>query len=181
MWKKLQNIEILPDSQLYQEIHRHKGDNERLSVLLNTTYHEPAEVRALLGEITGQKIDASVTISLPFYTDFGKHIRIGKDVFINKGVICVDLGGIKIEDHVLIGPMSRLITVDHLLAPDKRRGLKVQQIIIKKNAWVGANVTILPGVTIGENAVIAADSTVTQDVPANAVVAGTPAKIIKFV
>lgn len=93
----------------------------------------------------------------------------------------VDLGGIFIEDHVLIGPMSRIITVNHLVDPSQRRGLEVQAVRIKKNAWIGANVTVLPGVTIGENSIVAADSTVTKDVPANVIVAGTPAKVIKLI
>lgn len=93
--------------------------------------------------------------------------------------LAVDLGGIVIEDHVLIGPMCRIITVNHLIDPTKRRGLSVAAVKIEENAWLGANVTVLPSVTIGKNAVVAADSTVTKDVPDNVIVAGTPAKVIK--
>lgn len=116
---------------------------------------------------------------MPFYTDFGKHISFGKDIFINQNVTFVDLGGIYLENNVLIGPGSRLLTVNHLVDPLKRRGLLVESIRIKENAWIGANVTILPRVTVGKNTIIAADATVTKDVPDNVIVAGTPARIIK--
>lgn len=175
----IQNKEILPDSTCFHEIHELKAGNEKLVLEMNNSYHNNQAVLDYLGEITGVSIDPSVTVSLPFYTDFGKHIRLGRDIFINQNVTFVDLGGITIEDNVLIGPMSRLITVNHLTDPIKRRGLFLSPVHIKKNAWLGANVTVLPGVTIGENAIVAADSTVTRDVPANVIVAGSPAKIIK--
>ncbi|TDM07953.1 sugar O-acetyltransferase [Macrococcus lamae] len=177
--ERLQGKEILPGSELYDEIHVNKADNERLVLELNQGYHAPDEVRRRVSEITNSKIDASVVISLPFYTDYGKHIKMGKDVFINQNVMFVDLGGIVIEDNVLIGPFVRLITVNHIVDPAKRRGLNVAAVTVKKNAWLGANVTVLPGVKIGENSIVAADSTVTKDVPANTIVAGTPARIIK--
>ena len=179
--KKIQEQEILADSKLYKEIHLAKHKNERLVAELNTGYRTNSEVLAYLERITATKINASVTISRPFYTDFGCHISFGKDIFINQNVTFVDLGGITIEDQVLIGPMTRIITVNHLLDSEKRRGIEVKPVRIKKNAWIGANVTILPGVTVGKNAVIAADSTVTKDVPDNVVVAGSPAKVKKFI
>nr|WP_274960648.1 DapH/DapD/GlmU-related protein [Bifidobacterium crudilactis] len=113
--------------------------------------------------------------------DFGYHLSLGKDVFINRGVVLVDLGGITIEDHVLIGPHAALLTVNHPLDPKHRRGLIVKAITIKRNAWIGANATILQGVTVGENSVVAAGATVTRDVPDNTVVAGVPAKVIKTI
>ncbi|MBO0452359.1 DapH/DapD/GlmU-related protein [Candidatus Enterococcus murrayae] len=176
---QIQGAEILPGSDLYEEIHVLKADNERLVMEMNGKYHTPQEVRAYLEEITEKKIDDSVTISQPFYTDFGKHISFGKDIFINQNVTFVDLGGIAIEDHVLIGPMCRIISVNHLIDPKKRRGVTAASVNIEENAWLGANVTVLPGVTIGKNAIVAADSTVTKEVPANVIVAGTPAKVIK--
>lgn len=175
----IQSIEILPNSSIYEEIHRVKANNEQLVMEMNGAYHSQKEIRDYLEEITGETVADSVTISQPFYTDFGKHISFGEDIFINQNVTFVDLGGIVIEDHVLIGPMCRLISVNHLIDPKKRRGLSVASIKIEENAWLGANVTVLPGVTVGKNAIVAADSTVTKDVPSNVIVAGTPAKIIK--
>lgn len=178
---KIVGKKILAHSPLFDEIHDLKNENERLVMALNNSYHSPSEVNQKLSEITDAVIDKSVVISLPFYTDFGKHIRFGKNIFINQNVTFVDLGGIDIEDDVLIGPMCRLITVNHLVDPAERRGLEVKPVVIKKNAWLGANVTVLPGVTIGENSIVSADATVTKDVPANVIVAGTPARVIKTI
>ncbi|MGX7205562.1 DapH/DapD/GlmU-related protein [Enterococcus pingfangensis] len=175
----IQGIEILPGSAIYDEIHTLKANNEQLVMKMNGSYYDPEKIRMYLEKIAGRPIDKSVIVSQPFYTDFGKHITLGKDIFINQNVTFVDLGGITLEDHVLIGPMCRIITVNHLVDPKKRRGLSVAAVRIKENAWLGANVTILPGVTVGKNAIIAADATVTHDVPDNVIVAGSPAKIIK--
>lgn len=177
--KRIIRKEIVKDSPLFEEIHEQKAGNERLVMELNTGYHTPSDVRAALEKITGESIDSSVTVSLPFYTDFGKHISFGKDIFLNQNVTFVDLGGIYLEDHVLIGPGARLLTVNHLVDPAKRRGIIVDSIRIKENAWIGANVTVLAGVTVGKNTIVAADATVTKDVPDNVIVAGTPARIIK--
>ena len=146
---------------------------------LNTGAHSQAEIRRVLSTVTGQQIDDSVEIRLPIYSEYGRHLKIGKQVFINSNVMFTDLGGIEIQDHALIGPRVNIISVNHPLDPAKRRGLELRPVTIKQNAWVGANATILPGVTIGENAVVAAGAVVSRDVPANAVVAGVPAKVIK--
>lgn len=139
------------------------------------------EARSILGEITGQKIDESMTIFPPFTTNLGKFTRIGKDVFINHGCSFLDLGGITIEDNVLIGPQVKLVTENHPLDPAQRQGLIGKPILIKKNAWIGAGATILPGVTLGENSVVAAGAVVSKNVPANTVVGGIPAKILKTI
>lgn len=177
--KKIVGKEILKDSPLFNEIHLIKKENEQLIMMLNAQYYPNEEILQHLEKITGQTIASSVTVSQPFYSDFGKHITFGKDIFINQNVTFVDLGGIMIEDQVLIGPGSRLITVNHLISPKNRRGIKVEPIRIKKNAWLGTNVTVLPGVTVGENSIVAADSTVTKDVPDNVIVVGSPAKVIR--
>lgn len=177
--KKLVGKAILKDSSLFNEIHLVKQTNERLLMELNMQYHTKERILEYLEAITGKKLDDSVTISQPFYSDFGQHITFGRNIFINQNVTFVDLGGITIEDDVLIGPGARLITVNHLIDPENRRGLNVEPILIKKNAWIGANVTILPGVVVGENSIVAADSTVTKNVPNNVIVAGSPAKKIR--
>ncbi|MDN4010241.1 DapH/DapD/GlmU-related protein [Latilactobacillus sakei] len=176
---RIANQPIYRDSELFKEIHLVKGNNERLVMEMNTGYHDAAEVRAYLKCITDQEIDEPVTVSLPFYTDYAKHITFGKEIFINNNVLFVDLGGITIDAHVLIGPRASLITVNHLENPADRRGLFVKPVHIKQNAWIGAGATILPGVTVGENAIVSANATVTKDVPANMIVAGTPAKVIR--
>lgn len=146
---------------------------------LNAMAATQAEIRQVMSTVTGQKIADSVEIRLPVYSDFGRHLRMGKNIFINGGVTFTDLGGIELEDKVLIGPGATLVSVNHPLDPTLRRGVELEKIVIKKNAWLGANTTILPGVTVGENAVVAAGAVVTKDVPANTVVAGVPAKVIK--
>ncbi|MYN53907.1 sugar O-acetyltransferase [Lactobacillus crispatus] len=140
---------------------------------LNTQRHCSCEVRQLVSEIIGQKIAASTEIRLPFYSDYGHNIKLGERVFINANVMMVDLGGITIENDVLIGPGAYLISINHKLDPQHRKELELKSVVIKQNAWIGAKATILPGVTVGKNAVV------TKDVPANTVVAGNPAKIIK--
>ena len=139
------------------------------------------QIRQRLSEITGITIDDSTTVFAPFHTNFGKFITLGKNVFINHACSFLDMGGITIEDNVLIGPKVNLITENHPLEPTDRRALICKPIIIKRNAWIGAAATILPGVTIGENTVVAAGAVVSKDVPANTVVGGIPAKFIKTI
>nr|WP_294947594.1 sugar O-acetyltransferase [uncultured Mucilaginibacter sp.] len=152
----------------------------RLSARLNAAT-EIGDARKILGEIIGKVIDDSTTVFVPFYTNFGKFITIGKNVFINHACSFLDLGGITIEDNVLIGPRVNLVTENHPADPGERRSLTTKPIVIRRNAWIGANATILPGVTIGENAIVAAGAVVSKDVPANSVVGGVPAKFIKAI
>jgi len=135
----------------------------------------------LLSEIIGKKLDETVTLFPPFTTNFGKFTKIGKHVFINHGCSFLDLGGITIEDHVLIGPQVKLVTENHPLDPKDRRGMLARPIHIQKNAWIGAGAIILPDVTIGENAVVAAGAVVSKNVEANSVVGGVPAKFLKTI
>jgi acetyltransferase-like isoleucine patch superfamily enzyme len=139
------------------------------------------ETRERLSGIIGKEIDKSTVIFVPFYTNFGQHIKIGKRVFINHACSFLDLGGITIEDDVQIGPKVNLITENHPLDPLNRKTLDLKSILIKTNAWIGAAATILPGVTVGENSVVAAGAVVNKDVPDNTVVGGIPAKIIRTI
>ena len=139
------------------------------------------DMREQLSEIIGNDIDATTTVFPPFYTNFGRFTQIGKNVFINHACSFLDMGGITVEDNVLIGPKVNLITENHPLDSRDRRALVCKPINIKRNAWIGAAATILPGVTIGENAVVAAGAVVSKDVPANTVVGGIPAKVIKLI
>ncbi|MEN5115528.1 DapH/DapD/GlmU-related protein [Brevundimonas diminuta] len=93
-----------------------------------------------------------------------------------------DLGGLDIADDVMIGPNVSLITSGHPIAPSQRRaGVTASPIVIERNVWIAANVTVIGGVTIGENSVVAAGSVVTKDVPANTLVGGNPAKVIRSI
>ncbi|OQP60044.1 acetyltransferase [Niastella vici] len=151
-----------------------------LSASLNTSTNVD-QIRQQLSNITGQQIDESTVVFAPFYTNFGRFTQIGKNVFINHACSFLDMGGITIEDEVLLGPRVNLVTENHPLDPADRRALICKPILIKRKAWVGAAATILPGITIGENAVVAAGAVVTTDVPANTIVGGVPAKIIKSI
>ena len=150
----------------------------KISAELNAST-DVGQIRERLSEIIGSKIDESTIVFTPFHTNFGRFIQIGKNVFINHRCSFLDMGGITIEDDVLIGPNVNLITENHPLDPSDRKALLLKPITIKRNAWIGAAATILPGVTIGENAVVAAGAVVSKDVPANTVAGGVPAKHIK--
>ena len=153
---------------------------KQLLVQMNNSA-DPAEIRELLSQITGSAIDESVAVFTPLYINYGKHTKIGKNVFINFDCVFLDLGGITIEDNVLIAPKVSLLSEGHPVTPNERQSLVPGPIHIKKNAWIGAGATILPGVTIGENAVVAAGAVVSKDVAANTIVGGIPAKIIKSI
>jgi len=150
----------------------------RLLQKLNSSA-DPQEMIQILRQITGKNIDETVAVFPPVYINNGKNLSIGKNVFINFDCTFLTLGGICIEDHVLIGPKVSLISEGHPLVPTERGALVPGKIHIKKNAWIGANATILPGVTIGENAVVAAGAVVSKDVADHTVVGGVPAKFIK--
>lgn len=150
----------------------------KLSAGLNA-FTNVDQTRERLSEIIGSPIDGSTTLFAPFYTNFGRFIQIGKNVFINHACSFLDMGGITIEDGVLTGPKVALVTENHPLDPVNRRALICKPIVIKRNAWIGAAATVLPGVTVGENAVVAAGAVVSKDVPANTVAGGVPAKVIK--
>ena len=151
----------------------------KLTTELNSSYHTPAEIQEIFSELTGKQVDKTFGMFPPFYTDCGKNITVGKNVFINSGCRFQDQGGISIGDGTLIGHNVVLATLNHGISPDERHDLFPAPIHIGKNVWICANATVLPGVTIGDNAVIAAAAVVTKDVPANAVVAGVPANVIR--
>lgn len=151
---------------------------KKLLVQLNNSA-DPAEIRELLTQITDSEIDETVVVFTPLYINYGRNTKIGKNVFINFDCVFLDLGGITIEDNVLIAPRVSLLSEGHPVSPTERQSLVPGHIHIRKNAWIGAGATILPGVTIGENAVVAAGAVVSKDVPANTVVGGIPAKHIK--
>lgn len=154
-------------------------DAIRITMGLNNKYHTPEEIREIMAELTGKKIDDTFRMFPPFYTDFGKNITIGKDVFINSGCHFQDQGGIEIGNGCLIGHNVVLATINHDLYPENNRVNHYAPIKLGKSVWVGSNSTILPGVTVGDWAVIAAGAVVTRDVPPLTIVGGVPAKVIR--
>ena len=151
----------------------------RLGMEMNSRYHTPEELREIMGRLKGKKVDDTFRLFPPFYTDFGKNISIGKDVFINSGCHFQDQGGIRIGDGTLIGHNVVLATINHDLDPGKNRKNRYAPIKIGNHVWIGSNATVLPGVTIGDWSVVAAGAVVRQDVPPMTVVGGVPAKILK--
>ena len=170
---------ITAGSEAHREMVRVTNEAMKLTARLNGAYHTPEEVRGIFSEITGESIDVSFCLFPPFYTDFGKNIHIGKNVFINSGCHFQDQGGVTIGDGSLIGHNVVLATINHDFDPACRGDNHPAPIHIGKNVWIGSNATILPGVTIGDGAIIAAGAVVTKNVPASTVVGGVPAKIIK--
>lgn len=153
---------------------------QKLSVALNAATSMD-EMRERLSELINKPIDKSTTVFVPFYTNFGRHIQLGKNIFINHACSFLDLGGITIEDDVQIGPRVNIVTENHPVDLGIRKHLDVKPVVIKRNVWIGAGATILPGVTVGENSIVAAGAVVNKDVPANTIVGGVPAKVIKAI
>ncbi|MCC8035854.1 MAG: sugar O-acetyltransferase [Rikenellaceae bacterium] len=150
---------------------------KELLVELNNS-SDTARMRDLLGKITGTPIHESTALFTPIYINYGKNTRIGKNVFINFGCTLLDLGGITIEDDVLIGPNVSLLSEGHPVGRGNRHSLRTGHVHIGRNVWLGAGATILPGVTVGENSIVAAGAVVTKNVPADRIVAGIPAKVV---
>ena len=151
----------------------------KLTAEINGSYHEPAELRALFSKLIGKPVDETFGLFPPFYTDCGKNITVGKNVFINMGCKFQDQGGITIGDGALIGHNVILATLNHAMSPRDRSSMIPAPIRIGKNVWIGAGAIVLPGVTIGDGAIVAAGAVVTKNVPENTVVGGVPAKVIR--
>lgn len=155
-------------------------ENRRLLFEMNNVWHEDEnEIVELFTKITAKSVGEHVRIETPFYTDFGKNITVGNYVFINAGCKFQDQGGIVIGDGTFIGHNVVLATLDHDMDPEKRFILHPAPIIIGSRVWIGANVVVTKGVTIGDNSIIAAGAVVTQDIPANVIAAGVPAKVLR--
>ena len=172
---------IVGGSELHMEFHKFSQEALRITAEINGKYHTPEELRRLLSELWAIDVPESFGMFPPFYTACGKNTHVGERVFINMGCKFQDQGGIFIDDDALIGHNATLCTLNHLPDPAQRAGMIAMPIHIGKKVWLGANVTILQGVTIGDNAIVAAGAVVTKDVPANAIVGGVPAKVIKMI
>ena len=165
--------------QMVEGVRRAVRCTERLNAL---PYVEHEQIAAAWSELTGQPVDPTLHLIPPVYSDCGLNLRIGRNVFINQGCRLDDIGGIDIADDVMLGPGVRLITSGHPLDPAlRRRQVTTAPIVVGRNVWIGAGATVLQGVTIGDDAVVAAGAVVTSDVPAAALVAGVPARVVKSV
>ena len=150
----------------------------KLCAIANAKMPDDESYVSDLEELFGRKLD-DVRILTPFTCDFGTRVKFGKNVFINHSAILSASGGIEFGDGVMVAPCLRIATINHDFY-ERHTKYTYGKVVIKKNAWIGMNVTICPGVTIGEYAVVAAGAVVTKDVPDYAVVGGVPAKVIKM-
>ena len=167
------------DPEVIELMRYYSREAQKITMEINTKYHEPEELAELFSKLIGKPVGKAFGLFPPFYTDFGKNITIGNQVFINADCKFQDQGGIFIDDGALIGHGVVLATLDHDLAPEKRQQLHPAPIHIGKGVWIGSNATVTKGVTIGDNAVVAAGAVVNKDVAPNTIVGGVPAKLIK--
>ena len=137
------------------------------------------ERAALLKEVFGN-VGENVWIVPPLTAAVGKYVSIGDGTYANMNLTLIDDWKITIGKNVLIGPNVTLCTTGHPVHPEHRAdGMYSFPVTIKDNVWIGANVVVLPGVTIGENSVIGAGSIVTKDIPANVIAFGSPCKVYR--
>ena len=152
------------------------------AALNRLTFNEADEIRALFSELIGKKVDATFLLIPPFYTAGGDEIRVGRNVFVNQNCTFYDLGGLDIGDDVMIGPNVSIITAGHPVEPAQRRATTIgKPIVIERNVWIAAAATLIGGVTVGANSVVAAGSVVTRDVPPNTLVGGNSARVIRSI
>ena len=173
--------QALDTDEIHGFMHEMSEEARRVTFRLNTAYHTADEVRELLSELFGYQVPQSLRVFPPLYADFGKNISVGEGVFINACCHFQDHGGVTLGDGCQIGHNVVFATLNHELLPERRNVTHPAPIVLGKKVWVGSNATILQGVTIGDNAVVAAGAVVTKDVPANTIVGGVPARVIKCI
>lgn len=171
--------EICDGSEMFIIFHKLAQEALQITSEINNKYNTPEQIVELFSKLTGTQVDKTFRCFPPFYTDCGKNIKIGKNVFINACCRFQDQGGIEIGDGSLIGHNTTIATLNHDFNPDKRANLHPSPVKIGKNVWIGSDCTIVPGIEIGDGAVIGAGSVVTKSVPANSIAIGSPARVIK--
>lgn len=171
--------EIVDDGRVFDALNYYADRAQKITSEINNKYHTQDEFRQLFAKLTQSDIDDLFRVFPPFQTDCGINTTIGENVFINSGCKFQDQGGLVIGDDVLIGHNVVIATLNHNPDPDKRGNLMPLPVKIEDKVWIGSNATVLPGVTIGEGAIVAAGAVVTKDVSPRSVVGGVPAKFIK--
>lgn len=178
--------ELLFSGQIYNpdnpKLLKIQGEAARLMYEYNATRADQGEQRAALLPKLLAECGESCYIEAPFYANWGgHHVHFGDHVYANFHLTLVDDGEIFVGSHTMFGPNVTLVTAAHPVLPELReKGYQYNlPVHIGQNCWLGANVTVLPGVTIGDNSVIGAGSVVTKDIPANVVAVGTPCRVMR--
>lgn len=171
--------ELVMDEEAVETCNYYSMQAQKLTCDLNYTYHDLDEIREIFSQLIGKSVEDDFRVFPPFFTDFGKNIHLGKNVFINAGCKFQDQGGIYIGDNVLIGHNVVFATLNHNEDVSKRGNLIPGQINIGNDVWIGSNSTILSGVTVGDGAIIAAGAVVTKDVGPKTIVGGVPARYLR--
>ena len=180
---KMSNVERRDRELVYisdDEIFETQKRARRLTQALNTIDRSDFDgIREIVKELFGKSDNAFV--NPPFYCDYGNRIEVGKNFFANYNLTVLDVAKVRIGDNAQIAPNVSIYTAGHPIHPDSRNsgyeyGIEVS---IGDNVWIGGNAVIMPGVTIGNNAVIGAGSVVTRDIPDNVIAAGNPCRIIR--
>lgn len=153
------------DPEVIELMRYYSREAQKITMEINTVFHEPEELADLFSRLIGKPVGDGFGLFPPFYTDFGKNITIEKNVFINADCKFQDQGGITVKEGALIGHGVVLATLNHDLNPEKRQQLHPAPIVIGRKVWIGANATICPGVTIGDNSVVAAGAVVKGNLP----------------
>lgn len=172
---------IAAGSPAHEFMHKAADEARKTTALINGAYHTDKELRSLMSRLVGYRVDDGFRLFPPVYTDFGKNIKIGKDVFVNSGCCFQDQGGVTLGDGCLVGHNVVFATLDHDKRPGRRGDMTAAPIVVGKDVWIGAHATILKGVTIGDGAIVAAGAVVTRDVPPNTIAAGVPARVVKTI
>ena len=170
---------VISRSEVGLKMHLMAQEAMKILYFINNKYNTPSELRRWMSLLIHQELDEGFGLFPPFFTDCGKNIHLGKNVFINAGCRFQDQGGIYIGDGTFIGHNVILATLNHDLNPNTRADMYPKPIHIGKKVWIGSGAIVLPGISIGDNSVIAAGSVVTKNVPENVVYGGNPAKFIK--
>ena len=176
MRDRMKNGQLFTD--MCEGLPQRRSEAKNLMNAFNRADHTDIQTKT---ELINQMIDAEkdVWIESPFYFIYGKNIHMGEGSFINMNCNFIDDGQIIVGKKVLFGPAVTVVTVGHPVNPLLREYMYTDPVIIKDNVWIGANVTICPGVTIGENAIVGACTLVNKDIPAGATAVGVPCRIIE--
>lgn len=174
-----ERVYVESNSELFEMFHALSQEAIKITMELNNKYHTPTEITEIFSRLTGREVDAAFRLFPPFYTDCGKNIIVGKNVFINSCCRFQDQGGIVIGNDVLIGHNVTIATLNHDISANKRANLSPNPVKISDKVWIGSDCTILPGVELGEGSIIGAGSVVVKSIPKNCIAVGNPARVIK--